>query len=43
MNEPQFLNPKQIGQLYRIAKTDEVSVIVYGLKFDFQGNVFPGS
>lgn len=43
VDEAQFLTPEQIGQLYKVAKLDDVSVIAYGLKTDFQSKVFPGS
>src|SRR5690606_705719 len=39
----QFLVEKQVGQLYRVAKQDDISVIAFGLKVDFRGQLFPGS
>lgn len=43
VDESQFLEPAQIDQLFEIAKFDEISVIAYGLRTDFQRSVFPGS
>lgn len=43
VDESQFLPPEQIDQLYETAKIDDISVIAYGLRTDFQTNLFPGS
>ena len=43
VDEAQFLDHEQIGQLYRVAKEDEISVIAFGLRTDFRGKLFPGS
>lgn len=43
VDESQFLSPKQIDQLFRIAKQDNISVIAYGLRADFRSKAFPGS
>lgn len=43
VDEAQFLNDEQIGQLYQVAKEDEISVIAFGLRTDFRGKLFPGS
>jgi thymidine kinase len=43
VDESQFLEPQQIDQLYEVAKLDDTSVIAWGLRTDFQSNLFPGS
>lgn len=43
VDEVQFLNPKQIEELWYIAKILDIPVICFGLKSDFQTNSFPGS
>ncbi|MDB5177832.1 MAG: hypothetical protein JWO61_215 [Candidatus Saccharibacteria bacterium] len=43
VDEAQFLTQKQINQLFSIAKQDDISVICYGLRTDFQTQLFPGS
>jgi thymidine kinase len=43
VDEAQFLEREQINQLYRLAKDDDISVVAFGLRTDFQTNVFPGS
>ena len=43
VDEAQFLTQKQISQLFSIAKQDDISVICYGLRADFQTQLFPGS
>ncbi len=43
VDEAQFLTPKQIDELYLITKMDEVPVICYGLRCDFQMKGFPGA
>ncbi len=43
VDEAQFLSEKQISQLYRCAKQDNISVICFGLRADFRAEMFPGS
>lgn len=43
VDESQFLTEAQIGQLHSIAKLDEISVMAFGLRTDFQTQLFPGS
>jgi len=43
IDEAQFLNSKQVDQLYDIAKIDKISVIAHGLRADFKTELFPGS
>jgi thymidine kinase len=43
VDEAQFLTQTQISQLFSLAKQDDVSVICYGLRADFQTQLFPGS
>ncbi len=44
VDEAQFLSLDNISQLYRLAKIHNISVICYGLRADFQTNLFmPGS
>lgn len=43
VDESQFLSEEQVGQLYQVAKEDEISVIAFGLKTDFRSRLFPGS
>lgn len=43
VDEAQFLEIDQIGQLYRLAKSDDISVIAHGLRTDFRAQLFPGS
>jgi thymidine kinase len=43
VDEAQFLSEQQISQLFRIAKNQDISVICYGLRADFQTRTFPGS
>lgn len=43
VDESQFLTREQVGQLFAIAKLDNVSVIAYGLRADFRNDMFPGS
>lgn len=43
VDEAQFLTTEQIDQLLSIAKTDNISVIAYGLRADFKTLLFPGS
>ncbi|PKP65279.1 MAG: thymidine kinase [Alphaproteobacteria bacterium HGW-Alphaproteobacteria-7] len=43
VDEAQFLDPKQVWQLARLADGAGVPVLCYGLRTDFQGELFPGS
>ncbi|MDQ5932241.1 MAG: thymidine kinase [Patescibacteria group bacterium] len=43
VDESQFLSEDQIGQLFRLAKNHDISVICYGLRADFKTKMFPGS
>lgn len=43
VDEAQFLTEMQVYELVIISKQLDVPVICYGLKTDFQGNLFPGS
>jgi len=43
VDEAQFLTEKQISELYLCAKIDNISVICFGLRADFQTKMFPGS
>lgn len=43
VDEAQFLLPKQISQLFTLAKQHGISTICYGLRADFQTKLFPGS
>jgi thymidine kinase len=43
IDEAQFLSKDQIDQLFELAKYDDISVIAYGLRTDFQTFLFPGS
>lgn len=43
VDEAQFLTEKQISELYRCAKDDNISVICFGLRADFRTEMFPGS
>lgn len=43
VDEAQFLSPSQVDQLARLTDEKGVSVICYGLRTDFQTNLFPGS
>jgi thymidine kinase len=43
VDEAQFLTPEQVWQLARAADELGVPVMCYGLRTDFQGNLFPGS
>lgn len=43
VDEAQFLTGEQVGQLYRVAKNRNISVICYGLRADFRTELFPGS
>ena len=43
VDEAQFLTPEQVWQLARVADDLGVPVMAYGLRVDFQGQLFPGS
>lgn len=43
LDEAQFLSPDQVWQLARLADERGIPVLCYGLRTDFQGELFPGS
>src|SRR5690606_28912948 len=43
VDEAQFLEEEQVWQLARVADRLEIPVMCYGLRTDFQGNLFSGS
>ena len=43
IDEAQFLSENQVKQLARCADELNIPVLCYGLRTDFQGNLFPGS
>jgi thymidine kinase len=43
VDEAQFLTPRQVDDLLRIAVLDEIPVIAYGIRTDFRTEAFPGS
>lgn len=43
IDEAQFLTSEQVWQLARLTDRDDIPVICYGLRTDFQGRLFPGS
>ena len=43
IDEAQFLTKEQVGQLARIVDEVNIPVMCYGLRTDFQGELFPGS
>lgn len=43
VDEAQFLSPHQVDELYEITKENDIPVICYGLRADFQMKGFPGS
>ena len=43
VDEAQFLSPEQVWQLARLADEASIPVLCYGLRTDFQGELFPGS
>lgn len=43
LDEAQFLEPEQVWQLARAVDDLGVPIMAYGLRVDFQGNLFPGS
>jgi thymidine kinase len=43
VDEAQFLSQDQVWQLARLADEAKIPVLCYGLRTDFQGELFPGS
>tara|TARA_Y100001968_G_scaffold262507_1_gene250816 strand:+ start:64 stop:666 length:603 start_codon:yes stop_codon:yes gene_type:complete len=43
LDEAQFLSKKQVWQLARVVDDLQIPVLCYGLRVDFQGELFPGS
>ena len=43
IDEAQFLSPEQAWQCARLADEGGIPVLCYGLRTDFQGELFPGS
>lgn len=43
VDEAQFLSPHQVDELYEITKENNIPVICYGLRTDFQMKGFPGA
>lgn len=43
VDEAQFLRPLQVGQLCSLVDFHNLPVLCYGLRTDFQGQLFPGS
>ena len=43
IDEAQFLTKDQVWQCARLADTEGIPVLCYGLRTDFQGALFPGS
>ena len=43
VDEAQFLETKQVEELWKITKKQNIPVICYGLKGNFQSNLFTGS
>lgn len=43
IDEAQFLSPEQVWQLARVVDDLRLPVMCYGLRVDFQGQLFPGS
>lgn len=43
VDEAQFLTKQQVNELSDIADFNDVPVVCYGLRTDFQGELFPGS
>jgi thymidine kinase len=43
VDEAQFLTPRQVDDLLRIAVLDDVPVLAYGIRTDFRTEAFPGS
>ncbi|MEO1221244.1 MAG: thymidine kinase, partial [Pseudomonadota bacterium] len=43
VDEAQFLTPQQVWQLASLSDEHGIPVLCYGLRTDFQGELFPGS
>jgi thymidine kinase len=43
IDEAQFLSANQVHQLARLADEENIPVVCYGLRTDFQAELFPGS
>jgi len=43
VDEAQFLSQEQVWQLAKVADESGIPVLCYGLRTDFQGELFPGS
>lgn len=43
VDEAQFMDPRQVDELSDVVDKLGIPVMCYGLRSDFQGNVFPGS
>lgn len=43
VDEAQFLTKEQVWELSRVADIHKIPVMCYGLRTDFQGEMFPGS
>jgi len=43
VDEAQFLSADQVRQLAALCDEDDIPVLAYGLRTDFQGRLFPGS
>ena len=43
IDEAQFLTPRQVDDLLRVAVLDGIPVICYGIRTDFRTAAFPGS
>jgi len=43
LDEAQFLTEKQVWELSRVSDDYHIPIMCYGLRTDFQGNLFPGS
>ena len=43
VDEAQFLNPKQVKELYVMSSVLDITVMCYGLRTDFRSEVFEGS
>ncbi len=43
IDEAQFLTRQQVEQLAQVSDDLDIPVLCYGLRTDFQGNLFPGS
>lgn len=43
IDEAQFLSPRQVRQLHRVAHLRALPVICFGIRSDFRGDAFPGA